>query len=176
MPLTPPSLVSDSPQQCPGLTPPPPGHWEPRDTFFSFLSSQSTSSTSLVRPTRWQMPFPDHLCLRLCPWRTTLQTSKDITRWCRECIPCQASKSTRHTVPELQEIPVPHRHFTEVNLDLVGPLPPSQGYRYLLTMIDRPTRWFECLELNDITASSVVSGFLRAWVSRYSVPVTIVTD
>ena len=53
------------------------------------------------------------------------------------------SKVTRHMVPELREIPMPSRRFTEVNLDIVGPLPPSQGFRYLLTMIDRNTRWIE---------------------------------
>ena len=31
---------------------------------------------------------------------------------------------------------MPSRRFTEVNIDIVGPLPPSQGFRYLLTMID----------------------------------------
>ena len=65
----------------------------------------------------------------------------DISRWCKECIPCQVSKVTKHTVPELWEIAVPSRRFTKVNLDIVGPLPPSQGFRYLLTMIDRNTRW-----------------------------------
>ena len=44
------------------------------------------------------------------------------------------SKVTKHTVPELREIPVPYRRFTEVNLNIVGPLPPSQGFRYLLMM------------------------------------------
>ena len=62
----------------------------------------------------------------------------DISRWCKECTSCQTSKVTRHTVPELWEIPVPSRRFTEVNIDIVGPLPPSQGFRYLLTMIDPP--------------------------------------
>ena len=28
----------------------------------------------------------------------------------------------------------------------------------------------------DVTASTVVSGFLRTWVSRYRVPVTVVTN
>ena len=49
------------------------------------------------------------------------------------------SKVTKHTVPELREILVPSRQFTEVNLDIVGPLPPSQGFHYLLTMIDHNT-------------------------------------
>ena len=37
-------------------------------------------------------------------------------------------------------------------------------------MIDQNTRWLE------VTASTVVSGFLQTWVSRYGVPVTVVTD
>ena len=48
----------------------------------------------------------------------------DISRWCKECIPCQVSKVTKYRVPELREIPVPSRRFTVVNLDIVGPLPP----------------------------------------------------
>ena len=64
----------------------------------------------------------------------------DISRWCKECVPCQVSKVTKHTVPKLREIPVPSRWFTEVSLDILGPLPPLQGFRYLLTMIDRNTR------------------------------------
>ena len=66
---------------------------------------------------------------------------------------------TRHTVPELWEIPVPSRRFTEVNIDIVGPLPPWEGFRYLLTMIDRNTRWIEVTELNDIFTTTVVSRF-----------------
>ena len=49
----------------------------------------------------------------------------DISRWCKECIPCQVSKVIKHMVPELREIPVPTRRFTEVNLDILGALPPS---------------------------------------------------
>ena len=91
----------------------------------------------------------------------------DVSKW---------SKVTRHMVPELREIPVPSRRFTEENLDIVGPLPPSQGFHYLLTMIDRNTRWIEVPELNNISAANVVFGFIRTWILRYGVPVTVVTD
>ena len=60
----------------------------------------------------------------------------DMNQWCKVCTACQVSKVTRHTLPELKEIPIPTCRFTEVNVDLVGTLPPSQGFRYLLTMID----------------------------------------
>ena len=63
-----------------------------------------------------------------------------------------------------------------MNLNIVRVLLPSQGFRNLLTMIDRNTRWLEVTELDDVTASTVVSGFLRNRVSRYGVPGTVVTD
>ena len=50
-------------------------------------------------------------------WWVWKGMQSDISRWCKECIPCQMSKSTRHRVPKLREIPVPSRRFTEVNLD-----------------------------------------------------------
>ena len=85
----------------------------------------------------------------------------DISRWCKECIPCQVSKVTKHMAPELREIPLPSRRFTEVNINIVGPLPPLQGFRYLLTIIDRNTRWLEITELDNISASAILSGFIR---------------
>ena len=44
----------------------------------------------------------------------------DVRRWARSCPQCKLS---------------------EVHLDIVGPLPSSQGFTYLLTCIDRFTRW-----------------------------------
>ena len=95
----------------------------------------------------------------------------DLSRWCKECIPCQVSKVTKHTIPPLREMPVPSRRFTEVNLDIVGPLPPLQGFSYLLTMIDRNTRWYEVTELDEVTATTVVPSLtenlgVQVWSPR----------
>jgi cleavage and polyadenylation specificity factor subunit 1 len=100
----------------------------------------------------------------------------DITRWCRECVHCQASKIQRHTHAPLDAIPVPPRRFTHVHIDIVGPLPPSRGFSYVLTVIDRTTRWPEAFPLQDISAISCARAFMSGWVARFGVPLIMTSD
>lgn len=100
---------------------------------------------------------------------------RDVKRWCRECIPCQQSKVTRHTKAPVGSIPSPGRFHT-IHVDIVGPLPPSSGYRFLVTAIDRFTRWPEAIPVADITAATVASALISCWVCRFGVPMTLVSD
>ena len=100
----------------------------------------------------------------------------DIRKWARCCIQCQRAKVQRHTITPLAQIPMPDTRFDVVHIDLVGPLPPSHGYTYLLTCVDRFTRWPEALPLSTITAEAVARTFVHGWVARFGIPSTIVTD
>ena len=100
----------------------------------------------------------------------------DVRRWARSCIQCQRTKVHHHTVSPLHSFPKPDARFDTVHIDLVGPLPPSQGYTYLLTCVDRFTRWPEAIPLTSITAEDVAKAFIWGWVSRFGTPSTIVTD
>ncbi|GBL88584.1 hypothetical protein AVEN_26575-1 [Araneus ventricosus] len=65
---------------------------------------------------------------------------KDCTEFCKQCMPCQKSKVSRHVKSPKDDFSLPSVRFSHIHLDVVGPLPPSKGYRYCLTAVDRFTR------------------------------------
>ena len=100
---------------------------------------------------------------------------EDCSRWARECISCQQAKVTRHVTPPIGEFVVPNKRFEHLNLDLVT-LPRSNGFKYLLTAVDRFTRWPIAIPLVDISAQSVCEAFTYGWIAHFGVPATITTD
>ena len=86
----------------------------------------------------------------------------DVRKWAQTCVQCQRSMVQRHTVTTFS---TPDAHFDMVHIDLVGPLPPSKGYTYLLTCIDRFTRWPEAYPLTNMTAQSVAEAFITGWIA-----------
>ncbi|BHF58520.1 hypothetical protein SprV_0100147200 [Sparganum proliferum] len=101
---------------------------------------------------------------------------KDLKVWTRACIPCQRSKIQRHNKAPIGTFPGPGARFSHVHLDIVGPLPLSNGCSYLLTCVDRFTRWPEAIPLPDVAAPTVVKAFLSRWVAIFGAPSIITTD
>lgn len=102
---------------------------------------------------------------------------RDVAALCRDCQQCQRGKVHKQPAAPLHHIPIPTRRFSHVHVDLVGPLPPSaEGHAYLLTIIDRSTRWVEAIPLRNMEASMCMDAFIAGWVARFGVPAVATTD
>ena len=106
-------------------------------------------------------------------WRNV---NKDVRNWARTCLECQRSKITRHTKSPLGSFASPDARFQHVHVDLVGPLPPSKGAIYLLTCIDRFSRWPEAIPLPDCSSETVARAFMERWVAQFGCPVIVTSD
>ena len=62
--------------------------------------------------------------------------NSDVRRWARSCVHCQRSKVHRHTAAPLATFASLDARFDHIHIDLVGPLPFSNGCTYLLTCVD----------------------------------------
>ena len=100
----------------------------------------------------------------------------------------QRGKVLQHVQLRPEKILVPFRRFSHIHVDLVGPLPPSQGFRYLLTCVDRSTRCFKenivpgILKSRTLYSSrrieyrdwvSVFVTFLDCWITSFFVTTMI---
>lgn len=101
--------------------------------------------------------------------------NKDVTQWTKACTNCQRSKIHRHTV-------APHGNFAHTDrfehlqIDVVGPLTYCNGYRYIVTMVDRNTGWPEAYPVKDITAETIADIVYTGWITRFGTPLYLTTD
>ncbi|XP_066962336.1 uncharacterized protein [Macrobrachium rosenbergii] len=103
---------------------------------------------------------------------------KDIARFCKSCHICQLTGKPNEIVPKAPLIPVPSigEPFQHILIDVVGPLPrASAGKEFILTILDRVSRYPEAIPLKSIKAPVIVKCLVD-FFSRYGLPKTIQSD
>ena len=103
--------------------------------------------------------------------------NKEIRTWAQHCIPSQKTKVHRHTKSSQGIFATPDCRFSQVHVNIVGPLPTSNEHSYILTMIDRFTRWSSSAHaIKDTSAENIAKIFIENWVLNFGTPSTIIRD
>ena len=71
---------------------------------------------------------------------------------------------------------MPDTRFSSLQVDIVGPLPPSRSHKYLLSIIDHTSRWVEALPLTEATAEQCCNAFIHGWAQRFGLPTQLRSD
>ena len=106
---------------------------------------------------------------------------KDVVRWTQLCAVCHKAKMHVHTNMPLERLTAPTKRFSNIHIDLVGPLhPPCEGKNTLLTTIDGSTGWPEAFPMTMIgdaaNANACAKVLVRQWLSRWDIPDIITSD
>ena len=101
----------------------------------------------------------------------------DVELYVLACDTCQVSKKPNRRA----RAPLVRYHagsFGEkLHMDILGPFTKSEhGSKYVLIMVDNFTKYVEACALPDQTAYLVARTFVDAWVAKFGVPMSIVTD
>jgi transposase InsO family protein len=103
---------------------------------------------------------------------------KDVTEYCRTCDVCQRlGKGAKKVVAPLHSLPLVQEPFTQVAIDIIGPLPicKETQNRFVLTILDLCTHYPEAIPLKQHTARDVAQA-LTSVFSRFGFPQEILSD
>ena len=100
-----------------------------------------------------------------------------IQMYIKYCEPCQMQNS--HKLEKcshvLHSIPVPAKYWTQIGIDIIGPLTESNNKRYIVTCVDYFSKYVEAKSLENKTGSAV-GAFLYELICRYGVIDIMIMD
>jgi Integrase zinc binding domain len=87
------------------------------------------------------------------------QLAADIATWYKACQSCSRAMVTKQPATDTQAIAVPTTHISHIHVDIVWPIPATaDGSAYILTAVDRTTRWVEAYLLKNTTTANCLAA------------------
>ena len=102
----------------------------------------------------------------------------DVEKYVRACPPCQANKPHRYKVKApLHPVDPGEIPFKNISLDLIGPLPVSNGSNAILVIVDKTTKKGVFIPTNiTLNSPKFAKLFIQHWVKHFGIPATITSD
>lgn len=101
----------------------------------------------------------------------------EVREFVRRCDTCQRAKNPVHWKKSLlQPLPIPTSPNERVHCDLLTNLQTREGVAHVLVATDAFTKSAVTVLLRDKTAKTVAKALFEHWITRFSIPATVVTD
>ena len=89
----------------------------------------------------------------------------DITKLCHSCSECQRMARRRRLYTLLKVMPVIAMPFTDIVMDIVGPLERTKsGNHHICTGNDGQTRWPEAFPINHIDSMAIADVMCELFI------------
>ena len=100
----------------------------------------------------------------------------EIKNFVKSCDGCQSAKSSKSVQGHSGSFPLPNKRFMDLSCDVIGPLPKSNGHEYIFSIVDRVSRWCECIPMVQATSDSCAEAFIHGWAQRFGLPRSMSSD
>ena len=103
---------------------------------------------------------------------------KEVGEYVAACPVCARNKNSRRPPPGLlQPLPVPHRPWSDISLDFVTGLPPSEGNTTILTVVDRFSKMVHFIPMPKLPSAKGTAEAVLIHVFRiHGFPKDVVSD
>ena len=109
-------------------------------------------------------------------WWPTLRS--DIKRYTKGCLTCQRNKArTAPLKSPLHSLPIPNGPWEEISIDIIGPLPPSNGKDAILVIVDRFSKMIRLTATKtDISSRGVAQIYRDEIWKLHGIPHKVLSD
>lgn len=102
---------------------------------------------------------------------------RDTFNYIATCKICQLTRDVNDKRKGALQSVDPGGVFEHISVDLLGPFRATrEGYKFILTIIEHPTRYADAVALREITASAIVTQLLERVFLRYGVAAEVQSD
>jgi hypothetical protein len=107
-------------------------------------------------------------------WPLMHETIRRYVKSCHTCSRTKASREKYHGL--LKPLPVPERRWSDISVDFIVDLPPSEGNTNIMVVVDRLSKYRHVIGCHDISAPTVARLFLDNVWKYHGLPNSIVSD
>jgi hypothetical protein len=137
----------------------------------------------LILQSRHDAPYAGHLGRR----KTLASVSRDyywpgmmkyVIEYTKSCDLCQRNRiDTHRPFGKLQPLPVPKGPWREIGYDMVGPLPESEGYNAIMTIVDRLTKQAHFIPCRtNLDTPDCAKLFMKEIWRLHGTPTKVISD